>query len=1472
MAIQLEPIELDISDALNDIDTLKEHIEDVFSKHGASDDPRIERLLMQLRDAYDTLNDLQDRMESIHFDPEVESTLTAIRNDINELQAPLQQAREYVASLEQAFQNMNFDPLLDSKIQSLGVGISNLNTQLDECRERMANLTPSEEASQKYSDIQQQIEGVKDRLTEAQDRMRDLSDKLEPDTDWANPQGNAKVYVEEQANIKALQKELQSLYITRNQLIEQNPNLSANSAQMLEQERQRAQALSQQLQELRARREELQNQASVRDSMSENLEQARQVAQSYENELQRLEQEEQALQEQMNNQNLLADEYQRASDNVTILQQRLSQLAPEIEKPNRLLVGMQHLFQSIQSILMGVLSAVRAVFSKIGELARTIADKIKSVLSSLLGHIKSIAKSIGDAIGNKFNKLGKSAQGLGGKLEKGFGKAFKTLLKYGLGVRSLFFLFRKLRSAATASLGEMAKQIPEVNKQMSSLKQSMNQMKGSLGTLIQPILNILVPVLQKVASLVTAVTEKIASFFALLTGQSYIVTATANTVDYAESLDKSGKSAKKAKKELEGYLSPIDEINKYSEKNKDDNTSGGAGGDVQYAKKNISKEMQDLFDWLKKMWEKGDFTELGRKLGEKLLAALQSIPWDKIKENARKLGKSLATLIGGFITVDGLGYEIGKTIAEAFNTAFEFLNSFVHNLPWRALGKFFADALNGIFNNIDWELIYDTVVTGLRGIGEAIWQFITQFRWDNIYDFIKNAIKTIAGGIKALFTAEGYDERGFKQNGTWVQRLAKEIGAQFRQLISDPELMGDIGETIGILIKNVYDFIVNFITEVFSDKEGISEGIRGFIEGILTGIGLSDEEIDSAMSWVDTIGGWLDKLIEWVSGIDWADVWNTVVSTAITVWNTLHDIWVALKPVLSDIWKAMQPILQELGQQLIQFLKDLPGYLEQLRNSEEFKSFLDWLSSLTWDDIKQGLSDLGDALKTLGKIVIGLKGFMIVANGISAIGTAVKGLKGIGKGLSWLSGKTGLTEGVKGLASKIGTSIKSASVQAELSGAGSWMSQVLLGDIGANLSAGGATMGATIGASIVGGIAAFFGGSEIGKKLGGWLYPDDKELYDSYSGILGTLSMVKDFFVALKDFVIMTWDDLCNGSTEKLAKGWEWILRITVPASNALFDVYEDLRNKVIEIWNNIKEKVTDKLSQLKQKFDDFKAKADEFKQSIVDKFNTLKDGINEKIEFIKQKFEDFKNAVSEKWDAVKQKFEDFRIKFVETCTAIKEKVTEFKDKLQEIWENIKEKVNEFTEAVADKFNAFKEKIEEFREGVQKKFEEVKENFIKVFEDIKNGIKEPINGILTFIENFVNKVIDMFNAMGEKVNKLEFDIPDWVPLLGGKELKIGLPELSHISIPKLAQGAVIPPNKEFMATLGDQKSGTNIETPLATMVDAFNQALAMNGGGNQSITLNLMLPDKRTIAQYAIEGGQVLQMSRGRNPFLLERG
>lgn len=71
-----------------------------------------------------------------------------------------------------------------------------------------------------------------------------------------------------------------------------------------------------------------------------------------------------------------------------------------------------------------------------------------------------------------------------------------------------------------------------------------------------------------------------------------------------------------------------------------------------------------------------------------------------------------------------------------------------------------------------------------------------------------------------------------------------------------------------------------------------------------------------------------------------------------------------------------------------------------------------------------------------------------------------------------------------------------------------------------------------------------------------------------------------------------------------------------------------------------------------------------------------------------------------------------------------------------------------------------------------------------------------------------------------------------------------MPELSMRQIPHLASGAVIPANQEFLAVLGDQKQGTNIETPLSTMVQAFKQALSdggfsSSGNGSQTVVLRI---------------------------------
>jgi cell division septum initiation protein DivIVA len=118
--------------------------------------------------------------------------------------------------------------------------------------------------------------------------------------------------------------------------------------------------------------------------------------------------------------------------------------------------------------------------------------------------------------------------------------------------------------------------------------------------------------------------------------------------------------------------------------------------------------------------------------------------------------------------------------------------------------------------------------------------------------------------------------------------------------------------------------------------------------------------------------------------------------------------------------------------------------------------------------------------------------------------------------------------------------------------------------------------------------------------------------------------------------------------------------------------------------------------------------------------------------------------------------------------------------------------------------------------------------------------KNCINGLIAGFEGGINGIINAFEAMinfiVDGLNKISFDVPDWVPLIGGSKWGVNIPraDFSNIQIPRLAQGAVIPGNREFLAVLGDQPAGqTNIEAPLETIVQAFNMAL--NARGNETV-------------------------------------
>jgi len=140
-------------------------------------------------------------------------------------------------------------------------------------------------------------------------------------------------------------------------------------------------------------------------------------------------------------------------------------------------------------------------------------------------------------------------------------------------------------------------------------------------------------------------------------------------------------------------------------------------------------------------------------------------------------------------------------------------------------------------------------------------------------------------------------------------------------------------------------------------------------------------------------------------------------------------------------------------------------------------------------------------------------------------------------------------------------------------------------------------------------------------------------------------------------------------------------------------------------------------------------------------------------------------------------------------------------------------------------------------------------------DDYNKGI---INGIIDIFEGLVNAIIEGLNA-------LSFDVPDWVPGIGGEEFSLGFEKLS---LPRLAKGMVIQGGQPFAAILGDQAPGqVNIETPLRTMVEAFNEALDERGSGAGGTYTFVAEIDGEVIYKKTVEQDELFYDTTGHSAF-----
>lgn len=477
--------------------------------------------------------------------------------------------------------------------------------------------------------------------------------------------------------------------------------------------------------------------------------------------------------------------------------------------------------------------ALRQKISEVGNASETADtsgfERQKQSMSSLsamgkrlitvFSGIRSVLSKLGSAIDKAFSGFGKLTKSIlsvgkaSKKTNSSFGLSLKTVLKYAFGIRSLFVLFNKLRSAIKEGMKNLIQYSDETNTSVSTLKSSLNQLKNASAAAVSPLLNAIAPALNQLIQLFIKATNAVNQFLSALMGRSTWIKAKFVYEDVGESIKDASKAAK-------GALQPFDKLNNLTSQQAEN--EGIDAGDM-FETVPIEKKFKDLIDWLKDMWKNADFYDLGKLLGDKLAEALANIPWDKIKETARKIGKSLATLINGFIDgeFDGksVGWWIGHTLAEAINTGFEFFNDFVHNLDWAGVGKFIADTFNGFFQSIDWNLIYDTFVTGAKGLGDAINAFVDNLDWDAVASTITNLVNTLSATALAFFSTVDWSTLGEKV-GESLSKAIKEIDFE------------NVGRALGSIIQAAIEFLKNLLSELsFEDiTSAISDLFTGFFE------------------------------------------------------------------------------------------------------------------------------------------------------------------------------------------------------------------------------------------------------------------------------------------------------------------------------------------------------------------------------------------------------------------------------------------------------------------------------------------------------------------------------------------------------------------------------------------------------------------------------------------------------------------
>ena len=211
---------------------------------------------------------------------------------------------------------------------------------------------------------------------------------------------------------------------------------------------------------------------------------------------------------------------------------------------------------------------------------------------------------------------------------------------------------------------------------------------------------------------------------------------------------------------------------------------------------------------------------------------------------------------------------------------------------------------------------------------------------------------------------------------------------------------------------------------------------------------------------------------------------------------------------------------------------------------------------------------------------------------------------------------------------------------------------------------------------------------------------------------------------------------------------------------------------------------------------------------------------------------------------------------------------------VSKIWNDIKEYTTSFFEWIGGH-------IDSALNDIKSVWDNIWDSFTEKVTNIWENIKSIVSGAIESIRNWVSSLFSLFGGVSSRAGSLSsrsrFETSSYSTTSYSMLLSPDLAPLSTTPIPRLATGAVIPANKEFLAVLGDQKHGTNVEAPLDTIKQASTEALlevmaklGMSGRNTSGTPVNITLQvtlDKQVLGQKMVDWGKLQQMATGSNPY-----